>query len=242
MRMDESVFGYAFAEKGQKAAITDTEYKGGWFNVVGGINGIPTSQQFNMIMNFQEEKVNYLYRLLKEIDIAALFNLDDIQKAFDEVFCFRYLPYYSVIEACFRQVYTHEPDRIIMDTGLTWEDYGTEIAAEEIRDMICADWDGEDASYYDNCAETAEEQYHIVFGDSGEVPVVPDRDSIAMTTDDILEAMSIPWDGQTSQDSAALSAVEITEAINTPWNGQTSQDSAALSVVEITEAIKNTAL
>ena len=89
--MDERVFEVAFAEDGQKAAITDREYRGGWYEVVGGINGIPTSQQFNMIMNFQEEKVNYLYRLLKEIDIAALFDLDDIQKAFDEVFCFRYM-------------------------------------------------------------------------------------------------------------------------------------------------------
>ena len=210
--MDERGFEVAFAEDGQKAAITDREYRGGWYEVDGGINGIPTSQQFNRIKKFQEEKVNYLYRLLKEIDIAALFNLDDIQKAFDEVFCFRYIPYYSVIEACFRQVYTHEPDRISTDTGLTWEDYGTEVTAEEIRDLICAGWDGEDASYYDGCAETAEEQYRIVFGDSGDLPDI--------------------------SDPSALSADEIVEAINTPWNGQTSPDPEALSAGEITEAIK----
>ncbi len=238
--MDERVFEVAFAENGQKAVITDREYRGGWYEVVGGINGIPTSQQFNMIMNFQEEKVNYLYRLLKEIDIAALFNLDDIQKAFDEVFCFRYIPYYSVMEACFRQVYTHEPDRITADTGLTWEDYGTEVTAEEIRDLICAGWDGEDASYYDGCAETAEEQYRIVFGDSADFPDIPDN--MAMTADDILEAVSTPWHGQTSLDPSALSADEIAEAMNAPWNGQTSPDSAALSAGEITEAIKNAVL
>lgn len=238
--MDERVFEVAFAENGQKAAITDREYRGGWYDVVGGINGIPTSQQFNMIMNFQEEKVNYLYRLLKEIDIAALFNLDDIQKAFDEVFCFRYIPYYSVIEACFRQVYTHEPARIVTDTGLTWEDYGTEVTAEEIRDLICAGWDGEDVFYYDNCAETAEEQYRIVFGDSGDFSDIPDN--MAMTEDDILDAVSTPWHGQTSPDPSALSADEIVEAMNTPWNGQASPDSAALSAGEITEAIKNAVL
>lgn len=166
-----------------------------------------------------------------------LIDLDDIQKAFDEVFCFRYIPYYSVIESCFRQVYTHEPDRIMTDKGLTWEDYGTEITAEEIRDMICASWDGEDVSYYDNCADTAEEQYRIVFGDFGNIPDI--SDSGTMTADDILEAINTSWNGQASLNPAALSAKEITEAINTPWIGQTSPDPAALSAGEITETIKN---
>jgi len=182
--------------------------------------------------------VDYVRHNMEIID--GLMDLDKIEKAFIRIF-FWHVPYSDAIEEAFRVVYIHVPTDIIQDTGLTWEDYGMEIAAEEIRDMICAGWDGEDASYYDNCAEAAEEQYHIVFGGSGEVPVVPDRDS-AMTADDILEAMSIPWDGQTSQNPAALSAVEITEAINTPWNGQTSQNPAALSAAEITEAIKNTAL
>lgn len=235
--MDEGVFKVAFAEKGQKASIAETEYRGGWFKVVGGINGIPTSQQFNAIMNFQEEKVNYLYRLFKEIDIAALFDLDDIQKAFDEVFCFRYIPYYNVIEEMFRQVYTHEPDRIMTDKGLTWEDYGTEITAEEIRDMICAGWDGEDTEYYDDCETVAEEQYHTVFGD-----LVNILDSGALTMADILEAISTPWNGQTSPNPAALSAEGINEAISTSWNGQTSPDTAALSAEEINEAIKNAVL
>lgn len=167
-------------------------------------------------------------------------DLDEIQKAFDEVFCFRYIPYYSVIEACFRQIYTHDPDRIATDTGLTCEDYGTEITAGEIRDLICAGWDGEDASYYDGCAETAEEQYRIVFGNSVDLPVIPDN--MAMTADDILEAISTPWHGQESPDPEALNVNEIAEAVNTTWNGQTSPDPEALSATEITEAIKNAAL
>ncbi len=170
-------------------------------------------------------------------------DLDEIQKAFDEVFCFRYIQYYSVIEECFRQVYSHEPDYIVADTGLTWEDYGSEVTAEEIRDMICAGWDGEDASYYDGCAETAEEQYLIVFGDHGDLPVIPDiPDNMAMTADEILEAVSTPWHGQASPDPSALSVDEIAEAVNTTWIGQTSPDPEALSATEIMEAIKNEVL
>lgn len=161
-------------------------------------------------------------------------DLDEIQKAFDEVFCFRYIQYYSVIEECFRQVYSHEPDYIVADTGLTWEDYGSEVTAEEIRDMICAGWDGEDVYYYDNCAETVEEQYYIVFGGFWDI-----TDNVAMTEDDIMKAISTPWNGQTSQNPAAMSAREITEAVNKPWNGQASTNPAALSATEITEVIKN---
>lgn len=48
----------AFAQDGQKTDIDDATYKGGWFNVVGGLNGIPTVQQFNTIMNEMEGKTN----------------------------------------------------------------------------------------------------------------------------------------------------------------------------------------
>ena len=120
------------------------------------------------------------------------------------------------------------------DTGLTWEDYGSEVTAEEIRDMICAGWDGEDVYYYDNCAETVEEQYYIVFGGFWDI-----TDNVAMTEDDIMKAISTPWNGQTSQNPAAMSAREITEAVNKPWNGQASTNPAALSATEITEVIKN---
>lgn len=48
----------AFAQDGQKTDISDSDYKGGWFDVVGGQNGIPTTQQFNAIMNEMEGKTN----------------------------------------------------------------------------------------------------------------------------------------------------------------------------------------
>lgn len=48
----------AFAQDGQKTDISDSDYKGGWVNVVGGQNGIPTTQQFNTIMNEMEGKTN----------------------------------------------------------------------------------------------------------------------------------------------------------------------------------------
>ena len=54
-----------FAQNGQKANISDTDYKGGWFNVVGGQNGIPTTQQFNAIMNEMEGKTNETHAMAK---------------------------------------------------------------------------------------------------------------------------------------------------------------------------------
>lgn len=48
----------AFAQDGQKTEISDSDYKGGWYNVVGGQNGIPTTQQFNAIMYEMEGKTN----------------------------------------------------------------------------------------------------------------------------------------------------------------------------------------
>lgn len=56
----------AFAENGQRSSIEDDKYKGGWVDVVGGINGIPTAQQFNEIMYHQEMKLNALYKHVTE--------------------------------------------------------------------------------------------------------------------------------------------------------------------------------
>lgn len=171
--------------------------------------------------------------------LDGIMDLDGIERAFNRIF-FWHVPYSDIIEETFRSVYMHTPERIVQDAGLTPGDYGTEITSEEIRDMICAGWDGEDASYYDSCAEIAEEQYHIVFGGIPNISDVPDN--AAMTVDDILEAISMPWDGQTSPYPAAMSASEITEAVNTPWDGQASPYPAAMSTDEIVEAIKNTVL
>lgn len=59
-------FNSAFAQDGPLASIDVDAYKKGWINVVGGINGIPTAQQFNAIMNHQENKTNYAYLYFKD--------------------------------------------------------------------------------------------------------------------------------------------------------------------------------
>ncbi|MDE5697617.1 MAG: hypothetical protein K2I96_09450, partial [Lachnospiraceae bacterium] len=156
-----------------------------------------------------------------------LIDLDDIENAFNEVFCFRYALYYDIIEAVFRQTYTHEPEYIVQDSGLTWEDYGTEITVEEIRHIICAGWDGESLEYYDNCEDMAEEEYYIVFGIFS--------DDEAMSAAEILEALSTPWNGLSSVDPSALNATEVREAMGTPWNGQASMDQTALNAAEISD-------
>lgn len=59
-------FTRAFAQDGQKTEIKDSDYKGGWVNVVGGQNGIPTTQQFNAIMNEMDEKTNEVHSMAQE--------------------------------------------------------------------------------------------------------------------------------------------------------------------------------
>ena len=124
-----------------------------------------------------------------------LIDLDDIENVFNEVFCFRQVLYCNMIEVVFRQVYTHGPQYIVQDTGFTWEDYGTEITAEDIRDILCAGWDGEDPEYYDDCEAAIMEGHYIVFGDF--------QGSESMSVAEILEAISIQWDGRSSTDPTA---------------------------------------
>lgn len=72
----------AFAQNGQKTDIDDVTYKGGWFDVVGGLNGIPTVQQFNTIMNEMEGKTNDTHELAvaTKNKVAELFNYDSTTK------------------------------------------------------------------------------------------------------------------------------------------------------------------
>ena len=158
-----------------------------------------------------------------------LIDLDDIEKAFNEVFCFKSILYYNIIEAAFRQVYTYDPENIVQDTGYTWIDYGTEITADEMSDMICADWDREDLNYYGGCTDVVEEQYYIVFGNF--------QDGGSMSEAEILETISTVWNGQSSLDPTAISAVEICETMSTVWNGQSSLDPTAISAAEIADVI-----
>ena len=72
----------AFAQDGQKTDISDADYKGGWFNVVGGQNGIPTTQQFNAIMNEMEGKTNEVHNMAKSSKekLEQLFSYDEESK------------------------------------------------------------------------------------------------------------------------------------------------------------------
>jgi hypothetical protein len=49
-----------FAQDGTRAEVSDKNWKGGWVNIVGGVNGIPTAQQFNVFGYVLEEKANDL--------------------------------------------------------------------------------------------------------------------------------------------------------------------------------------
>lgn len=71
-----------FAQDGQKTDISDADYKGGWYNVVGGQNGIPTTQQFNAIMNEMEGKTNEVYGIAKSSKekLEQLFSYDEASK------------------------------------------------------------------------------------------------------------------------------------------------------------------
>ena len=72
----------AFAQNGQKTDISDSDYKGGWYNVVGGQNGIPTTQQFNTIMNEMEGKTNETHAMAQSSKekLEQLFSYDGESK------------------------------------------------------------------------------------------------------------------------------------------------------------------
>lgn len=71
-----------FAQNGQKTEISDSDYKGGWYNVVGGQNGVPTTQQFNAIMNEMEGKTNETHAMAQSTKekVAELFSYDSATK------------------------------------------------------------------------------------------------------------------------------------------------------------------
>lgn len=47
-----------FADKGTRAPISDDEWEGGWRDIVGGVNGYPTSAQFNEVCGRLDRKIN----------------------------------------------------------------------------------------------------------------------------------------------------------------------------------------
>lgn len=78
-------------------------------------------------------------------------------------------------------------------------------------------------------SEGIENSFYTVFPN---VPYV----ITAMTVEDIENALSTKWDGQTSADMNALNKEDIENALNTKWDGQTSVDVGALTSAEIEDA------
>jgi phage-related tail fiber protein len=57
-------FDKTFGENGLQAPISDEQWRGGWSAIVGGANGIPTSEQFNTVENYLDSKANALYQMI----------------------------------------------------------------------------------------------------------------------------------------------------------------------------------
>ena len=54
-----------FSDEGQKSILTDEEWRKGWKTIVGGINGIPTYQQFNTLGYILDKKISALSATVK---------------------------------------------------------------------------------------------------------------------------------------------------------------------------------
>lgn len=63
-----------------------------------------------------------------------------------------------------------------------------------------------------------------------------DTDPEAMTPGDISSALSMKWDGETSEDATAMNREDVDSAISTPWNGESSEDPEAMSPDDVKEA------
>lgn len=75
-------FNTAFAESGQKSEISEESWKLGWVEIVGGINGVPTAQQFNQFGYVFDKKANIAYS--KAAEAAKTLNDKADQSTLDE--------------------------------------------------------------------------------------------------------------------------------------------------------------
>lgn len=66
-------FDVAFAENGSKSDISEDKWLLGWVEIVGGINGVPTAQQFNQFGYVFDKKANVAYSKANE----AMVGLDN---------------------------------------------------------------------------------------------------------------------------------------------------------------------
>lgn len=79
---------------------------------------------------------------------------------------------------------------------------------------------------------TIEEAFFFVFTN------IDDAGRMAMSTVEVLKALTTEWDGKSSTGINALSSEEIRTALCTQWDGQSSDDVRALTSSEILEITK----
>ncbi len=56
-----------FSETGNREAITIEDWTSGWPAIVGGVNGIPTSRQFNTLQYITDKKFLYIYGWIQDL-------------------------------------------------------------------------------------------------------------------------------------------------------------------------------
>lgn len=116
-------FDVAFAEEGQKSEINEDDWKLGWVEIVGGINGVPTAQQFNQFGYIFDKKSNIAYAKAAEAykGLENKADADDVSKALNGK----------------------------SDTGHTHDErYYTETETNELLDGKSNSWHTHDDRYY----------------------------------------------------------------------------------------------
>lgn len=75
---DKELYESLFADAGSREIISLEDWKDGWPAIVGGLNGIPTSRQFNTLQYITDWKIMLLYRTVLELK-------DEIKKLQDQI-------------------------------------------------------------------------------------------------------------------------------------------------------------
>lgn len=252
--MDELEFMRAFAENGQKALITDKEYRGGWYDVVGGINGIPTVQQFNAIMNYQERKINALYRMIQGlVDVftrapvvteAKMRDYLDSPEEKAKIDGFRI----GQVAIADKHVYTYIGDDPYNMS--CWCECGGHGASEGFNVAVpfylvfnlmtgnAGDYGMVRMPEYDNAFNLAA-AFFATFGSADGSVYDYSSGTIAYTLNeaDIEPAFLYVFGRKTVEMFDPMTPEEIQKAIGTGWNGEASTNPYALTPEEIQKAI-----
>lgn len=75
---DKELYESLFADAGSREIISLEDWKDGWPAIVGGINGIPTSRQFNTLQYITDYKILILYQTVLNLK-------DEIKKLQDQI-------------------------------------------------------------------------------------------------------------------------------------------------------------